>query len=609
MRNRIAVWGRDAQEKRVLITVELQVSDNIVRIQTYPEKVVTDEVYKRFMDSWRKNKEAELPEPDRVIARELSVTEGLLPEDLKAEQTDMILRAQTEWHYHVLSDKLAQTYRSELAEIEDRVERAEKYTSDLWNQAKNFWQKVQGQLQDKTLLREQGNEIRKRVDKTFETLKAMREKLNESYKEESERSKARFAELLQDAETRIGEGTHLNKVFNDLRDIQKKFHNAKFTKEDRDAVYARIDAAFKAVKEKRGQGGGGGDRNVGRTQSRLDGLNKAMERMKSSIGRDNGDLKFERRRIEKTNGQLEKQIREAKVIMIESRIASKQVKLDDMEKTKAQLEKKLASEMAKAEKRAKKDAERAAAEAAKAKIAADMATRVVSPEEAAKLQAAADAVNAGKKKRSGRTKASDRTPENVKSFVAFSEIVSPDAPATTPASAPAPAEEPAPLLETAAAAATEVTAASAVAGAGAVAANDQAVAVAEAINGTSDTIVAAEVAAAAVEEAAAAAPAVELETEEPTLAEQAGDAIAGAITAVGDKVNEARAEGGILDTLSDLVEDAKEAVSEIAEDISDNVRAVAHVAGEKLSEARAEAGEAAEEAIADAKEAISGEEE
>ena len=50
MRNRIAVWGRDAQEKRVLITIELQVSDSIVRIQTYPEKVVTDEVYKLFMD-------------------------------------------------------------------------------------------------------------------------------------------------------------------------------------------------------------------------------------------------------------------------------------------------------------------------------------------------------------------------------------------------------------------------------------------------------------------------------------------------------------------------------------------------------------------------------
>jgi len=312
MRNRIAVWGRDAQEQRVLITIELQVSDNIVRIQTYPEKVVSDDVFKSFMDKWRKSEEVELPEPDRVIARELSVTEGLLPDDLKAEQTDMILRAQTEWHYHVLSDKLAQTYKNELAEIEDRIERATEYSSDLWNQAKNFWQKVQGQLQDKTLLRQQGNDIRKRVDKSFDKLKAMREVLNEKYKEQSGKNVATFGALLEDAEKRIGEGTHLNKVFNDLRDIQKKFHNVKFTKTDRDAVYSRIDAAFKAVKEKRGQGGGTREnRNAGRTQSRLDGLQKAMDRMKSGIGRDENDLKFERRRIEKTNGQLEKQIREA----------------------------------------------------------------------------------------------------------------------------------------------------------------------------------------------------------------------------------------------------------------------------------------------------------
>lgn len=427
MRNRIAVWGRDAQEKRVLITIELQVSDNIVRIQTYPEKVVTDDVYKLFMDQWRKGKEAELPEPDRVIARELSVTEGLLPDDLKAEQTDMILRAQTEWHFHVLSDKLAQNYKAELAELEDRVERAAEYSSDLWNQAKDFWQKVQGQVQDKTLLREQGNEIRKRVDLTFDKLKEMREKLNEQYKEESAKQVSKFSALLEDAEQRIGEGTHLNKVFNDLRDIQRKFHGVKFTKQDRDAIYNRIDAAFKAVKQKRGQGGGGGGGAVGRTEARLQGLLKAIDRMKSSIGRDENDLKFERRRIEKTDGQLEKQIREAKVVMIESRMASKQTKLDDMVKTRSQLEKKIEQEKKRAEKQAKKAAERAAADAAKAKIANQIASTAVSPEEAAKLEAAAEAIKAGKKK-GGRTKPSERTPAQVANFVAYSEIVSGETP-------------------------------------------------------------------------------------------------------------------------------------------------------------------------------------
>ena len=152
MRNRIAVWGRDAQENRVLITIELQVADNIVRIQTYPEKIVTDEIYQAFMDKWRKGQEAELPEPDRVIARELSVSEGLLPDDLKAEQTDMILRAQTEWHFHVLSEKLAQTYKAELAEVQESLEDladSEKNKQSRLDSKRQPWEKQLEKAADK----------------------------------------------------------------------------------------------------------------------------------------------------------------------------------------------------------------------------------------------------------------------------------------------------------------------------------------------------------------------------------------------------------------------------------------------------------------------------
>ncbi len=428
MRNRIAVWGRDAQEKRVLITIELQVTDNIVRIETFPEKVVTDEVYTAFMDKWRKGEAAEFPEPDRVIARELSVTESLLPDDLKAEQTDMIVRAQTEWHFNVLSEKLAQSYRSELAEMEDRIERAGAYSSDHWNQAKNFWQKVQGQLQDKTLMREQGNELRKRSDAIFAQLKELRQAVNAQYEEESAKQKAKFSLLLEDAEKRISEGTHLNKVFQEMRELQRKFHGIKFTKSDRDEVYERIDAAFKAVKELRGQGGRSdapaASAAVGRNESRYQGLLKAMERMQKSIGRDEEDLKFERRRIERTDGQLEAQIRQAKILMIESRVKSKNEKLEDMVKTKTMLEGRIEKDKKRAEKQQRKEAERQAKEAARAKIAADMESRVLPPEEQAKLAAAAAAIKSGKKQsKAERKQTRDAAPTDmVANFAAFSQL-------------------------------------------------------------------------------------------------------------------------------------------------------------------------------------------
>ena len=151
MRNRIAVWGRDADQNRVMITLELKTEDNLVHILTYPEKLVTDEVYTKFMNLWRKNQETELPEPSRSIVRELSVTGGLLPDELKVEQSDTINLAQNEWHYAVLSDKMTKSYLGELAEIGDAIERSGAYDPNLWNRLKTFWEKVQTQLRDKTL--------------------------------------------------------------------------------------------------------------------------------------------------------------------------------------------------------------------------------------------------------------------------------------------------------------------------------------------------------------------------------------------------------------------------------------------------------------------------
>lgn len=426
MRNRIVVWGRNAQEERVLIALELLVEQNIVKIQTFTEKDVTDDVYKIFMDQWRKNAEAEIPEPKKVWARELSVSDDLLPEELKVERDgDMITRAQTEWHYMVLSEKLKQAYNAELAEINDRVERADSYDSNLWGQLKTFWEKVQTQLRDKTLLREHGNDIRKDVDKLFTQLKGLRDKLNEEVKEKSAETVKEFAGKLEQLEKRIEEGTHLRKVFDDLRKLQSKFHNSVFSRDDRKVVYDRIDKAFKAVKSKRNQGGG--DNQAGgamaRLKARFDGLLKAIEKMERSIGRDEKDLQFEHRRIARTDGQLEAQIRQAKIKMIESRVSSKREKLDDMNKTKTMLIERMEKQQKRLEKEQKRQAERAAAEAAKAKIAEDIKsnTTEISPAEKAKLEAAANAIKEGKQQRKG--KAASEGQPLVENAIAISEIV------------------------------------------------------------------------------------------------------------------------------------------------------------------------------------------
>lgn len=547
MRNRIVVWGRNAQEARVLIGVELLSDQNIVKVQTWEEKTVSDEVYKTFMDKWRKNEEAELPEPHKVYARELSVTESLLPDELKAEQTDMINRAQTEWHYAVLSQKMKMAYEAELAEIGDRVERAGKYDSNLWGQLKTFWTKVQQQLRDKTLLREHGNKLRKDVDGLFEQMKALRDQANEEIKEKSASAVSEFAARLEDLEKRTEEGTHLRKVFDDLRKLQSKFHNTTFSRDDRKLIYDRIDKAFKSVKAKR-SGGAGGERaasNLSRTEARYEGLLKAMEKMERSIGRDKKDLEFEHRRIERTDGQLEAQIRQAKIKMIEARVASKGEKLDDMTKTKAMLEKRMAKEKKKIAKEEKRQAERAAAEAVKAKIAAEAqaAQSDMSEAEKAKLAAAAAAIQAGKKSRGKKAKTANTptspTDRLVANAVALSEVLNGET-----ASKTEPTPEAAPTTE--------------------------------ATPETTPTTVSA---------AAAETPKPTAETPEAPEAPSAAP----------------EPEASLLEKAGDFLESASEKLEDAMEDAVDTAKAVAQVAGEKLSGAVEEVKEELRE--------ISGEEE
>lgn len=415
MKNKIVIWATDENEKKQLLAIELIEAENMVNIYQFPEETVTEAFQNSLMNDWKNGQEVEFVEGYSTLTRPLSVTDDLLPETLRVDRADVITRAKAEWHFVVLSNKLYELYHSELADIKEKVDRMDSYSSAVWEEMKGFWNKVQTQVQQKNLFREQANNLRKDTNEIFDRLKSMRKVMDAKFKAESKEHLHNFQTRVNELRDKIEGGKSLQPIFEELKKLQSKFSKTKFTRDDRNKVWAKIDEAFKFLKEKKyGKAGGrSGNSQKARLENRLKGLLAAIDRMKNSIEKDQRDKRNQSNQAEGAFGQLEAQLREARIGMIEERISSKQEKLKDMLKTKGELEQRIEKEV-KREEKAKLQAEiKAKAEEKKQEIKKQIAETEISDEEKAKLEAAALAIKQakGKKKAVEEVKTSNETAE------------------------------------------------------------------------------------------------------------------------------------------------------------------------------------------------------
>lgn len=372
MKTNLVVWGTNANDEKVLILMELMADDNKVVIKTIPENLVSDELEKKLMDEWRTGSAVELPEGITTIENELSVTDNILPEDLKTDRTDVIHRAQTQWHFIVLSSKLNKLYQNELEDFYEKINKLKEYSQETWEDLKNFWQKVQEQVRDKNLLAEHAGNLRESTNVLFSRLKDLKSSLEDETRKASAEILEKFKETMSDIEQKINEGNRLQSIFNDLKEIQNAFRDMKFTKEDRSEAWERLDKAFKSLKDKK-YGNNTTNSAEGsplvRIQRRYDGLIEAVKKMESSIDRDKSELSFHTGKASNTERQLEALVSQAKLAMIQERISSKEEKLAEMLKTKEELEARMSELKLKEDARADQEKYEAAKKAAQDKIA------------------------------------------------------------------------------------------------------------------------------------------------------------------------------------------------------------------------------------------------
>ncbi|MEO1261459.1 MAG: hypothetical protein AAFZ15_21830 [Bacteroidota bacterium] len=392
MKSKLVLWGSNDQDEKLMVAVSLRTEDNKVDIWTFPESVATEDFYQKMMKEWRDGEGLEFPEPNTHLERELSMSDSLLPEDIKVERGDVVQRAQTEWHFLVLSNKLNQVYQNQLEELQEKVTQLTKYDQGTWEGLKEFWGKVQGQVRERNLLREHADSLRDNINALFTKMKDLRSKMDEEFDKLSQETHDKFMGSLEEVEKKVSEGARLPVMFEELKKIQRNFRNSKLNREHRNKVWAKLDATFKDIKEKRfgPQAAQEGNSPYQRTKRRYDGLINAIGKMEASIKRDRSDLDFQSHKIATTDGQLEAQIRQAKIKMIEERVRSKEEKLKEMNATKLELEKRMAGQK-------EKEDRIAAQKAAKEKIAQEIKDSAAAREgESGKLEKAAEEITEAK---------------------------------------------------------------------------------------------------------------------------------------------------------------------------------------------------------------------
>jgi hypothetical protein len=373
MKTKIVLWGVNAQNERVLIALQLLAGENKVRIYTFSESVATPEFSNKLMNEWRNGKDDDtaILEGGTLLERDLSIAESILPDDLKVERSELIQRAQTEWHFIVLSTKLHENYKSELNDLQDKVGQLAHFSGEVFESLKGFWGKVQEQVRDRNLFREHADVLRDTTNVLFEELKQKKSALSTEFEENSKTIYAQFNEILTEIEKKIESGIQrFPDIFEDLKKTQNDFKGQKLTRDHSNEVWNRLDALFKTVKEKKfGNSNNNPQFNnqdgtaAERLTRRNEGLDGAIEKMRESVRRDKEDLAFQQKRVDTSQGQLEAQLRQAKINMILERVKSKEEKLNEMLATKNDVEGKLT--------RVKEKEERNKPEATAAPVAAE----------------------------------------------------------------------------------------------------------------------------------------------------------------------------------------------------------------------------------------------
>lgn len=361
MKDKIALWGTDERDNDVLIALRLRVNDNCVDIWTFPKNKIDHHIAEAMVREWDKIDPDNLPQPHNHLIQDMGQP-SLLPDHLRTADTDIISRTEKEWFVRVLSTKLKAKLIAEIEQLQAQTDALNDYDKDVWDLVQSYWTKVGLHFQSRDLNREDAGILRDRLNACFNKLKSLRKEDNSRHDQEAKaNANALNAELAKLSAQIAQKNANIKNLFEQLKKLQERAIQVRLTKDQRNELRDQIDHAFEAIRNARKQS------RHDYYQNRITGLKDVIAKMEKSIAYDEKELKFQQSRFHQMSGQLEIQLREAKMQLTQSQLAGKVEKLNEMRTTLNQV-------LAEVEREAKRD------ETAKAKEYKEAKRQKLKPE-------------------------------------------------------------------------------------------------------------------------------------------------------------------------------------------------------------------------------------
>lgn len=334
-KNRFATKALNQKDEPILVALELNVNSMNIEVRYFLTATMKDDEIEDFIKKFSNGEEPSFPDNTTLENRSFT-EESLLPDNIKIEgKSGAIRQLQNEWSYLLLNAKLFEQFNAQLEDIKIKAAELKGFSSDLFDEAKEFWEKVLEYKKEREISQEKLTYFKEEINGVFDHLKKLKESLLKEKDAASEKIRAEFKEVLAGIDARLEEqGVRFNTIMDELKALQTKLRGEDIKRDIKNILFDDIQARYDRIKVRREEVLGGVN------NSRIDGLTQALERMQKSLSIDVKDLEFNTKKLDHVNNKLELQLREAKINVLKDRIASKEEKIADIQKTLNKLNKK-----------------------------------------------------------------------------------------------------------------------------------------------------------------------------------------------------------------------------------------------------------------------------